>query len=1421
MSNHTNPTQASGSGYSIPRSFIKNVAIQLRTDYELSSNPFVISDPNDEKERSASEHLFYIGRKNHIKKFKAFLKSSKKGIYLITGYRGMGKTSFVNHVINEFLREDKEKKDKANTKYKTKIEPIHLTLAQSNPKEIDVLKQVVSSIHTKYKPECGDTLAIINMFRKYLLWFLLLLLSILVLPKMNPRMEYSFTCLEVPMIRTMAIGFAVLLLLAFIAEYIDKGRKGKNAIDTLLARCYATTSEEHSWLTNLGINGMFGSIGRKSGRNYPIANSKEIEFELLQFLKEVRNRYEFIFIFDELDKIELQYMGLNLNEDLESFENRNQNHGANHSLRNRRQAVISIITGLKNFFTTADARFVFIAGREMFDASLADISDKQSPLGSIFTYVFHIESLLKEHGNDGKNTSSLSVGIEEFLKFQLLSKNEVDDAKKGKIPSSHGLNIESFSDVLTQMRVTTNNDEHYLQIYFLLQGFITYLVYRSSGSPKKLIKAFQEFVFTQKEFEKEKVTVQKNRGGCGKDSTCYLYFNHNDQYRIGFINSIYRPYIIQNGRSYKMFSENTVISVPYLFDHLFKFHPFAFSISHLELIPEMLSSNKTPSLKRDLRQVINYLYQGHIRDTDVELFDYKFNSKTANEITFLSRVFEEEAAAFNFTLDESYPVKALLTEKIKELRSIHTKFSLDSEKFNLQIFSIANLNCNLGDIYFFDQEFDSALNCYSDAIRSINNLDFSKINFRDFITLVRCKLKIGLCLEKINSYDEALSFYSDSVQDIKRYFYRFMTGAKYISFSSHDILKTSENKNAPETETFYTSALNDILQICVQSFLSSLYIQEKIGIEGVSTSKVRVEFSDFLHIATEVGLHCGRNHLIIANSMLHHGKMLYYKNSQVPTRDVLIPMKSNEYPLWFRLRGHEIKKYIKFSNEDRRQPILALRVYLLGLDEVLLSREFYKDLSVGNNDISLLYKCAEYYEEKDNTNGIDNTKDRKTDAPMLINYYLNNVDQLLQSNPSSKEIYTGHHLKYIAGFLAAIGDCILGLDDLKIEDPDKKNQFQVAIDKMFNFSNQSEGFNGLLTNETPKLSIATALRCYYYAAKFYEEYGRTSSAIFEYRKILQTIMITAKTTADYKKIKSLIDHLQKDVVDKAFQLSHAASGRTERHMVLKVNNALTDANQDMMQKQWDIPLNIPNSAELREIQLIFEYIKLKIEYYNAQNKLDITRYVKSLYAISTQSLRITELDFYCRYLYKEIKPYINKIDDEEVIRESDFPHIRQHLIEFLYSKNKIIRTLKIYETDYTFGPGFLAYMHFSIAHILNKKVHRNTASPGSKDITLAQLIKNEKDGAFAKELQKFLGDQSLVLFDAQYHFGMARDNYRYAIELHTAGSEYRKQIKDMIYLEDDFNDNAYHFGAACERYLMINDFFQKQIETIDVELAKK
>jgi hypothetical protein len=140
----------------------------------------------------------------------------------------------------------------------------------------------------------------------------------------------------------------------------------------------------------------------------------------------------------------------------------------------------------------------------------------------------------------------------------------------------------------------------------------------------------------------------------------------------------------------------------------------------------------------------------------------------------------------------------------------------------------------------------------------------------------------------------------------------------------------------------------------------------------------------------------------------------------------------------------------------------------------------------------------------------------------------------------------------------------------------------------------------------------------------------------------------------------------------------------------------------------------------------------------------------------------------------------------------------------------ILQTLKIYPTDYMVGPSYIAYTHYRIGEFI-QGLSRRLEEEDFLDFM----------NALKGKLSDILGKSTFSTLDMVYHYRMARDLYRKSEQLHQAGSEYKKAIQSMIYLEDDFSDNAYHFGAALDRYKLINEGFSRRIDKCEKFLIKQ
>jgi|GEM_PF-6859719 len=1428
----------------VPRSFIKNVALQISEYYKLDNAPY----SDDEKEQKI---IPFIGRKRNVEKFLEFLNgNAKKGVFLVTGYKGMGKTSFVNYVIHQYKTCD-HNGDERSKKSKNKIIPIHLTLTQNNPKEIDILRLLVSSVHEKYDNYRRRNIiaTLLNVSAKTwlycfrLIFFLCIFFTVfftLIQLKKVFRIPQGNGLTIVDGIKTVIEQVPLDWLKALVGVYIalmavklfglreDKNRGPFNRIKQLVDRSYSALSEENTNEDDFSIASIKAKFGASERRvkRYPMANTKEIEFELQQFLKKIseknswlkRKPLEFIFIFDELDKIDTIASSSYLYGGLEINENKQHEALYEREMRERKQAIVNIIASLKNFFTTAPARFVFIAGREMFDASLADIADRQSSVSSIFTYIFNVESLLKETElESGSNRSSLSNAIELYLRELFFAEHP----KKMKRRSSRRPSKTEMPKAALYKLAEEKYLKHIIKkddfeqklgkLYFTLQNFVTFLTYRSNGSPQKLIKTIHEFILVKEDFneENEKNLIYWQEYS---KSHLYLHFNYENQYRIGFINYLYKPFVIRWGGKLKIYSDNIAVATPYLFDHLLKFHPFAFSLENLEMIPEVLSTNKTPFLRQHIRMIIDHLSSSHIRETEISLFEYKFYSRTINEIAYLSKIFETEAAAYNFTLDESHLVKLHITGKIRELRNIYHKFLGESD-IDYHTFSISHLSEVLGDLHFFDQEYDDAITAYSDAIKALGRLNIGEsMDVRNFVTLTKNKLKLGLCFEKTNSYEEALAAYTDCCNDAKKFMAgRLVKGVPFDIKNLHEYYKTAkEPQNATKEIVFYSSSLSNHLQMILQGYLAKIFMQEKIGIEGISNLKLSIAIGSFLKMFEGFLNAPGRNYLLKANAYTFIGKLWYFKNNQLEfdlknTLDENIDLNQRKkiLPQDFLDQMRNVIKnnqhFIK-NQSGKNKPVSALSIYILSLYEVISAK--YGSTGQG----SIKGKEIELVKE---IKKCKNSGRYKVTASLAKSVMTDAQTFLEQENSRFRAV----HYRYIATLLSNIGDCLLS-----IYEPSDTKYNKFTIGQLFYNFKKSDSAQALKTGDfsfflkksgKTKIDLTDIMRCYYLSGQYFLKYGRKISCSFQYNKILHVLRIVlttgstgdkentgvansdAKSIADnpntasverpYPLVNSFLDMLEKTVINPLLQMAAETSGGIDTHVINKAKNY-------KVQPSFSLN-NISFSQESREPVLLYHYIAIKI----GSPPTNIEKLISPYNTISTQYSRMIELDFYAKYCESQINGDI----------VSNAP-IRELIVNCLFTRFTMVRLFEIYGANYAIGHRYLAYTHYRIAYIL--KNHEG-------------IIGDEKDYV-NQRLNVLLGYKAQTSIKPVYHYQKAKDLYEKTLQMHSGGREYRKMMTDVIYLEDDFNDNACHFGAALDRYFIVNGAIEKWVDECDYAIKE-
>lgn len=1432
------------------RAYIKNLHILL---------------PNYTYRHSISEKKdkMFVGREAAQSQLLSFLmKGGKKGAYLITGFRGMGKTSLVNHTLDEYKKK------------KHGVEKVTISFGQKDVSELDILRQIIYEIKNKYDERTWFKIA--NFLNSNVYIPILIGISIFITINLAPILDEGWRPISILLINIQnqisemkgesAIGLlifssAIAIIIMIALRIVGIGLfhpiiNNHKKLSYLLDRCSSQLTSEES--SGTGAEQFPIILAKRRSKAYPIAGAKEISNELIHLIKKIKFslNIEFIFVFDELDKIDSNTMNAPHYEESELLGIKDEVVSFNDH-RKRKRLILDILSSLKYLITEAEAKFIFIAGSEMFDAALADVSDRHSAISSIFGHVINVDSLYKD--KDREQGELTSVGITHLIELFLKRVIDPDGRNKGK----------SLLKLDWQTSVSINSYEDRMKIVYSLQHFVNYLAYRSTGSPKKLIRLIEEHTTTPKEQSsnyRKNIYAKAHRKYKAGKGAIYLTLSYKDQYKIGLLNYFYRPVVLSRSRVMKHFNDSLLITAPYLMDHIHKFHSNAFSMENLELLPEVLSSSRAPELRTFLEELIEQFNQFLIRETDTRFFDYKFNFDIFSEIIHISSWFEEESAAYNFALDENHRIKVYLRLKIKDLRSVYQNFggSSNADPFD----SIALFNILLGDVSYFDREYSDAIGCYMDALAALrrdeskSSMPLSSNNFH-FIAYVKCTMKIGLAYEKIKSYEKAAACYLDVIDVIGR------------------------NKTMESNHLLFTE-LNRYLMNAV---CACFFVYEKKpslgGLRRVFTKVMEVTKNKPIYFDNNNNVYSMRDFLISQNNFFSNLCMLlYYRN------------KPKDYELILKLIT-----IIKERKKDLTATYIAIDKtkfssthdsLILLLKANFISEAVRETLDSENEKILEGNGYEEHVQSADvNHIFIENMKlliDRYTEKSLdkLTSYQCARILARLGNVHYSVylENYKGKENKYLrnkvstnnvtAVVKSVIQTIIVENIFLKIT----KGDFQ----KEANASDLIKPWVKLLVDEKNKYkdendenkSLLNIVTYYLLSAKLYMYSDRPRMGSYQYNKILSILRIRATRLRDYEnrdELKMFLTFIEATLVKRCLQVASWNSSSTDRSQIYKYKGVFAEdvIYHDKVLSKHNYK-NISNASDIK--MAMWHYVVIneiannggKRSLVRLMNPSDIDKkdcptvanqsFVSQLSSIHTMYGRLNELDVQCA---------INRGLRDNILDESGISNDNNGgtSIDVLY---KHVRTIQKYrdagEVDLKNGllkieigkgreiclsyeklkdlPYLLANWIFCLHNILQIMQTKGSSflvtytNIGDQYRRLGEVLKYFElcrviHAILKKNLVKFpdaralvvemIGDDALRSMDTTSLFQLATRNYRLAISAHSRGSAYRNLISNMYFLEDDFHDNLFHFSIAFERQRINSGEILDKIRELNKELS--
>ncbi len=469
----------------------------------------------------------------------------------------------------------------------------------------------------------------------------------------------------------------------------------------------------------MALPAMFGILRRE--RDYQPLDSRQAESLLLVALEANHRvlpflpRADIVFVFDELDKINpAQGVDGAAAGELAPGE----------AVRRRKHEVEQLLSSLKNLITVAPCRFVFIAGRDMLDAELADQGQVNHLYSSLFEETFYVPSFLTDESDEqGDDITSM---VEQYVCRRLLTRPIATYLHA----QSEKCSVADLDDPYAMWQLRTYRK--YLEetgyddgvhkgdadlLVAFLQDLIFYLTYRSAGSPKKLAINFEQFVrplppqLLVRDREEYSPLVP-----ISPFHDFVLSFCEHDQYQVQLISHIFIMLHGETGHLIRLYGDKLSLATFSILDYLLKFHAVAFGGADLERMPDVLDIHRAPALPEIIEVLLGKTLTPYLRRVDNGLYQYRFIQPFQAELDYLSQFSEADLAAFNFTLDESVLIKQhyrdLLKQQIAQTAAIPSGEQDQDHSESLPfLFEI------LGDLNALDQQYGDALLEYRNALQ--------------------------------------------------------------------------------------------------------------------------------------------------------------------------------------------------------------------------------------------------------------------------------------------------------------------------------------------------------------------------------------------------------------------------------------------------------------------------------------------------------------------------------------------------------------------------------------------------------------------------------------------------------------------------------------------------------------------------------
>jgi len=1244
--------------------------------------------------------------------------------------------------------------------------------------------------------------------------------------------------------------FSVLLFRStWITHFFVTHQVIKRRLKRLNSDITHSTERENSITVSSGNVGSV--LGTRTKRSRDVADAREIEKELQDVLNDMQRipivmcRPRVVIVFDELDKVEPGDATL----EKETPQTKASMFSIN-ATRERQTEILRILSNMKYFLSTASAKFIFIAGREMFDIHLADVSERNNYIGSIFNAVIHIPSLLTDHPPTNKDStreeSSIASLPEKFVCGNLFP---CDYKVKSYTLKNYRVYLEE--KIFREDRQNTKQEEDTRQekiekIIAVLQQLIIYLAHVSKGAPKKMIQLFESFIEVGDDKNKEKDCLLVQH--CHY-SQHFLVFNYYKQYTIGIIAYLITPIFYRLAESnIKAHSDKLLVSSLRFVDFLFKFHKHSFSWWHLDISPELLEANRAPELKSVTEDLLKYLTQVHIDELSFCFSNYKFNSIIANEIFAMTKTDEVFSALFSFSLDETLSLKKHYIDLLEKTEKGYRK----QKKSSSYIDVVSSLQAVLGDLYYYDDELEEAELYYNKAIQAFRewesensdnkkNLATRMIHDR-FYLYIRNMLRLGMIYERRKLYESAYMVYGESCRRIIRErnmeFQKLGVDIRRSSLDGKNVfvkasqVKTKEKNGKnnydnieaplvrygeeieasiaslqplkfrsflPETyDLMFKRMTYEGLKTYYVPFVAKLQILEKSHAGGITSCHLELLDKELKYLTFIVDHNEAK--ILEAEIYTRVADILYYKNSDLKNKKGKNRKTDNDKD------GSEVNNSTNVLSEN--SSCTACYYYHKALS-ILLGKLGKLDKEE-NTVMKLLSASLERLKSNDNKNY--NMKHCTILARILSDW--GNVFFSCDSEDKKDDcmcyIYDGvdcntrKHRFFYNHYVCDITDYErnnLGIILEKYIDSYDFTKMDIAF-AMYSIS--SEAYRNANQYKLSAYQIYKMLRLF----KCYKIYS-----IFHINKLSKkaiNYLWRANDDLNMPELNKRKKDFDRVKFNEKITLQHLlVDTEITRIRVLvnelKLEKLTSDPNikPEYLKQFYDIRITSPYKINYSIVGRIYQLrLKSKVNYNTYLLLLVRVGALKSMHE-NTSEEKLEKKKFTLEQEYYDL--LVNNVD-ENIIKEifeeklTIVEAVENIIAETIYCLVDIIQLTKTLGESYLFSHSLFGSVHESLSFWIRQYEAYETYKDDSSKID--------------DYLKKYLDEEWRELLSGYRENQQALSHYYKCLEMHSEGRMYHNKIDLLCYVSDDYNDRSDHCNIAEDRHLFMNGEIEKRINAI-------